>query len=668
MRAGSETDSVAASSMLIDHPTTELIPALSASGTAARVRGLRNLALLAGFVLAATALHLALAAGYANPIPYSDEWIAIVNDVLRRSANGELSVWDLFKPHNEHTMAPTRALALLALWLNHGQFDNVPMTMLNALLYAGAMALPISLFYRHPDRTTRLFAVLLALAALAPIEGEDLIFGFQNQYYFMLAGTTATLWLAATSVSGTAKALVAFAAVALLASVSMGSGFFAAGVAACICALRQRSEAQHRRALRLHALIGAGIVLLGVALVLHAFAIMKANGILGDRHLDLGGIRRVFSCLAWPYGSNAWLGLLLSLPFGAFAARLLWQRRASAPLDWFALGLGLWTAAQICALAYSRHAEATTLASRYLPVMLFWPAMNVYAVFRLAGAAAQSRPGPAAKAVLLAVLPVLAAGAFISNVAKIVPASLSAVAIASQQHQGQAEHVARYVRLGERDALSAAGHMGVPYPNIDVLRSLLDDPAVRSGLPANVRAPLTISADADTPTAFVPFGAYPTTPRRDDLPGFGSFAATGNPTVGGFTSQPLDTGFPFVRIDLAGYLPDPGLALRLDCPQPSTCSPVAIRPAEFARESWRGIYAAVPQQRFRVVAEDRTTALWMAFSAPVEVGRLSVLADASANFLRTNASALIALLCGGLTLLLLLGIWPDADETQGTEG
>ena len=652
--------------MLIDQPTTERIPALSTSEAAARARGLRKLALLGGFMLAATALHLALAAGYANPIPYSDEWIAIIDNMLRRSANGELSVLDLFKPHNEHTMVPTRALALLALWLNHGQFDNVPVTMLNALLYAGAMAFPISLFYRHSDGPGRLFAVLLGLAALAPIEGEDLIFGFQNQYYFMLAGTTATLWLAATSVSGSAKTLVAFAAVALLSSVSMGSGFFAAGVAACIFALRQRGEPQHRRALRLHMLVGAGIVLLGVVLILHAFAIMKANGILGDRHLDLDGIRRIFSCLAWPYGSNAWLGLLLSLPFAAFTARLLWQRRATT-VDWFALGFGLWTAAQIGALAYSRHSEATTLASRYLPVMLFWPAMNVYAIFRLTGAASQRWHRPAAKAVLAA-LPVFAAGAFISNVAKIVPASLSAMASASQQHQMQAEHVARYVRLGDRDALYAAGHMGVPYSNIDVLRSLLDDRAVRAGLPANVRAPMAMSAASDAPTVFVPFGAYPTTPRRDDLPGFGSFAATGNATVGGFTSQPLDTEYPFVRIDLAGYLPDPGLSLRLDCAQPSTCSPVTIRPAEFARESWRGIYAAVPQQPFRVVAEDKTTALWMAFSAPVEAGRLSVFADALANLLRTNAPALIALLCGVLTMLLLLGMWPDADETQETEG
>ena len=137
-----------------------------------------NAALLAGFVIVATAVHVAIVAAYANPIPYSDEWIAIIDDVLRPSTGGQLSVWDLFKPHNEHTMAPTRLLGLIALWLNHGQFDNVPVAMLNALLYAGAMAVPICLFFRHAVGQARLFALVLGIAALAPLEGEDLIFGF----------------------------------------------------------------------------------------------------------------------------------------------------------------------------------------------------------------------------------------------------------------------------------------------------------------------------------------------------------------------------------------------------------------------------------------------------------------------------------------------------------
>jgi hypothetical protein len=616
-----------------------------------------NAALLTAFIIVATAIHAAIVAAWANPLPYSDEWIAIIDDVLRRSAAGQLGLLDLFQPHNEHTMAPTRLLALIALWLNHGQFDNVPVALFNALLYAAAMALPVVLFYRHAAGPERLFAIVLAVLALAPIEGEDLIFGFQNQYYFMIAGTVATLWLAATANSASKRALGAFAAFALATCVSMGTGFVAAALGASISALRLRREPQLRGILLRYVVTGAAITLLGIVLAVHAFAVMKQAGILGNRHIDLDGIRRVLSCLAWPYGANAWLGAVLALPFAVFAVRTAWRRVPSPPLDLLALGLGLWAGAQVCALAFDRHSEAASLASRYLPVILFWPAMNVYALFRLAAAGSQRAPARWAR--VLPLLPLLAAGALISNVTKLVPASLAAVAVASQQHQMQAEHVARYVRLGDRDAIDRAGHMQVPYPNFDKLRALLDDPNVRAGLPANVRAPLALAAAADQPTAFVPFGAFTSVPQHDDLPGFGSFAAAGNPTVGTFHSVPLATTFPYVRIDLAGYLPDPGLSLKLDCPPPATCAASDIRPAEYARESWQGIYVRVPQSRFRIVADDETRALWMAFSAPLEVGRLSVLTDALINRLRSESNVYAALLCGIVSLLFLIGLWRE---------
>jgi hypothetical protein len=240
--------------------------------------------------------------------------------------------------------------------------------------------------------------------------------------------------------------------------------------------------------------------------------------------------------------------------------------------------------------------------------------------------------------------------------------------IAGQQHQMQAEHIARYVRLGDGNALYGAGHMQLPYSNTDKLRSLLDDPAVRPGLPANVRAPMALAAAADQPMVFVPYGAFPTVPHRKDLPGFGSFADAGNPTVGMFHSQPLDTEFPYVRIDLAGYLPDPELSLKLDCPPPATCTPSEVHPADFARESWRGVYVKVPQPRFRVVADDESNRFWMAFSAPVEVGKLSVLSDAFVNRLRNEAHAYVSLLCGVLSALFLIGAWRPAAPQPDQSG
>jgi hypothetical protein len=625
----------------------------------------RNAALLAAFVLTAVSLHVALVAALANPMPYSDEWIALIDNILRPWANGQFSVLDLFEPHNEHTIVPTRLLALAAIALNQGQFDNVPVALFNCLLYAGAFVVPICLFFRHAGVPLRPFAIVLGLIALVPLEGEDLIFGFQNQYYFLIAGSTATLWLAASATTHSRRALSTFALVAFATCVSMGSGFFAAILAIVICALRWRREPQLRRDLQLRMLIGLVITIYGIILAVHSFVVMREAGILGSKQIGLDSIRRILSCLAWPYAQSAWIGVLVSLPFGAFALWLLRRRGAPPAIDHLALGLGLWVGAQICALALDRNSEAGTLASRYMPVMLFWPAMNVYAIMRLAGEYRGIRGGRIGAAIV-AMLPALAGGALVANVAKLAPASLSAMATASAQHQMQAANIARYLRLGDRNALYGAGHMGLPYSNTAKLQALLDDPAVRFGLPVNVRPGLVIAPDAHVSSTFVPFGAYERVPRHDDLPGFGSFAESGDRTLGRFRSQPFDTKFPFVRIDLAGYLPDQGLTLRLTCVEAANCSASDIRPTDFARESWQGIYVRVPQPRFRIDAEDQSPTRWFAFAAPVEAGSLSVDADVFVNRLRSEPYVWISLTCGILATLLLASIWqapaPARDE------
>jgi len=624
---------------------------------------LRHMALLAGFIVAAVALHVGLVAALANPMPYSDEWIALIDNVLRPWTSGQWSLLDLFKPHNEHTIVPTRLLGLAAIVLNQGQFDNVPVALFNCLLYAGAFAVPICLFFRHAAAPLRYFAVVLGLIALIPLEGEDLIFGFQNQYYFLIAGSTAVLWLAASAEANSRRSLAVFGLVAFATCVSMGSGFFAALLAIAVFALRWRREPQRRRELRLLMLIALAITIYGVILAVNSFIVMKEAGILGSKQINLDSIRRIFSCLAWPYSQSAWIGVLVSLPFGAFALWLL-RRRETPPIDYLALGLGLWVGAQVCALALDRNSEAGTLASRYMPVMLFWPAMNVYALMRLITQAPARRGGRIGTSIL-ALVPAVAGGALVANVAKLTPASLSAMALASQQHQMQAANIARYVRLGDRNALYSAGHMGLPYPNTAKLQSLLDDPAVRSGLPINVRPGLVVKGEAQPATAFVPFGAFERVPRNDELPGFGSFGESGDRALGRFRSEPIETKFPFVRIDLAGYLPDEGLALKLECVDAANCAETNVRPAEFARESWRGVYVRVPLPRFRIDAEDHTPSRWMAFSAPVEAGSLSVDADVFINRLRAEPYVWVSLTCGILAMLLLAGIWRDPAPASG---
>lgn len=618
----------------------------------ARGAALRMCALLAAAIVAIAGLRIALVANYANSEPYSDEWDAVMALPVRLIAVGRYSLSELFRPHNEHTVAPSRLVSTMALWLNHNQFDNVPVVLFNAVLFALVWSALIYLFYRHAPDSTRAFAAVLAIAGLVPIEGADVLFGFDNVYYFLIAGATATLWLAASASSGRRRHVIAFALAAFGATVCMGSGFMAPLVAASICGLRMLCDHAPRRVMLIRIAIGLAATITGLVLLLR-------TGLVHSSQIDLAGLGRALSCLAWPYANSAWAGVVLSLPIVALLVRTIRLRSNALPIDYFAIALGVWSAAQIAAVAMDRHADATSLQSRYLNVVLLWPLMNLFSLVRLTGAA--SRRDGLQQA--LVVLPAAAGAVLIGILVAQAPRSYAAITLASQQHVEQAARIARYVRLGDVSALSAE-HMALPYPDVRRLKALLDDPALRTGLPPNLRAPLALGpASTEAGDAFVPHGVFPTTPNRDTLPDLGSFTEKGNPNTGVYLSQPLHSTFPFVFIGVAGYLSSPNLSLRLSCVAESDCRTVEVRPSTLARESWQDVLVPVRETDFRLRAEDDSPNLWFAFSAPIEAGRLSVSANAFAYWIRSDPIRYASALSAIVALLLLYALHPAGRNT-----
>jgi hypothetical protein len=217
----------------------------------------------------------------------------------------------------------------------------------------------------------------------------------------------------------------------------------------------------------------------------------------------------------------------------------------------------------------------------------------------------------------------------------------------------QAEHIARYVRLGDRDAL---------YPQaIWAYRTRTRKNCSRCWMIRRARRPAgNVRAAGARPAANEQRRSFlrrvPERAAPDDLPGFGSFAEAGNPTVGNSAHRRC------TRISvrshrsrrlsarhgvIAGARLRAGGAVYADRGAPQT-----------SLESWRDL-CRVPQPQFRIAADDTTTTLWFAFSAPVEVGRLSVLSDALVNRLRTDAHVWIPLVGGLLSLLFLVGAWRE---------
>jgi hypothetical protein len=118
-------------------------------------------------------------------------------------------------------------------------------------------------------------------------------------------------------------------------------------------------------------------------------------------------------------------------------------------------------------------------------------------------------------------------------------------------------------------------------------------------------------------------GAYPTTIAAPDQPSgmktWGSYCAEGDHTTGSAETSPF-TAPPYIRLYLAGYLPEPGL--RLDLENVANGSRIPIVPGFVAHERWVRFDVPVPAawrgQMVRLVATDiaQKPGGWFAFSEP----------------------------------------------------
>ena len=123
-----------------------------------------------------------------------DQWDLIPN--LIRNAATTKSWSYLFKAHNEHVIATSKLLFLLDLALFH--LTNWPLVLSTILLaFPIAWLLAVLLFWDRP-RSKLFWAVWLSFAAsgLSLVQWENLLWGFQPQFYLVLLGALASIIIA----------------------------------------------------------------------------------------------------------------------------------------------------------------------------------------------------------------------------------------------------------------------------------------------------------------------------------------------------------------------------------------------------------------------------------------------------------------------------------------
>jgi hypothetical protein len=591
--------------------------------------------------------RLWLISQYGTSLPIHDQWDAEGFYLLKPWSEGRLGLADLLGPHNEHRIFFSRLLTLALTFIN-GQWDSVPAMVFDALL-CGVIAIlcaaiPFSFF---KDRFRVIIVMSITLWLALPYAHENTLWAFQSSFYFLLFFSLLGIWGLTLhrpfSLRWSAGVLGA-----VCACLSMGSGFFAAVVAAAILFLQVVRKEGCFRDLAPTALLVAVILAISlhfrVDVPYHAMLKAQSFGV----WLNFFG-----RCLAWPLSAHPILALITYCPLVLLSVSDLTRRRAQEsptnPLVWLLFAIGLWVILQAAAAAYSRAGSGSVpVASRYLDILGLGVVVNIVSLCLLL---AKARTTPYAWTTTVA-------GSiwFVAILTCAITASYREIhgQYGRQDYLRSAEKAVRgYLATKERRFIEGEPHP-VPYPDVAGVVTFLDDKTIQTLLPAGARLPLHLEKSAGSDTTFSQPGCAPGIEVSLVEKSWGSYSAEGDTARGSMTTEVFRPRLPYLQLNVAGGL-DQERSLLIEANGPT--SPIKWLehyPRREAHPQWRVAYARIPGPIVRIAARDDSRTSWFAFREPREMGALSYYCY------RFVESGKIICLCGiGFFTLFFLGaVWP----------
>lgn len=621
---------------------------------------------------------------FGSAMPNWDQWDAEGLELLAPWFEHDHFLQHLFTPHNEHRVVLTK-LTNLALVIVDGQWDARTQSVTNALLHS-ALAVAFWLLAVRLVRSVSSPSVsrfptfhlshisaaafwLLAVALFGlPLAWQNVLGGFHSQQYWLVLTSFAAVVALPFARAGSALWWAAVTA-AILALFTMGSGLLAAAVVIAVIGFRL---------LRRETTLRATWPTLAVCAVLVAAGALTRVEVYYHAHMKVKTAHDFFfsllHSLQWPVPSgHDWLAAVLWLPWVLAAFRIFFVRDAApvanasasrlgqAQAGQILVALGGWVLVQLLATAYARGAGADFPSSRYMDTLTFGAMVNALCLAWLFPPSSVVRPPSSVLRSLLLILSTAWLLTFAFGVRALLDRNLNHEMPDAKKYYVQAEaHMRGYLATDDPAHLAFPD---IPYPSAGGIVDRLARPSLRALMPAVLRAPLPLKSAAPSvfaenhtshlsATAIPRHGLSPATAGLASLPTWGSFdAATGPAATGEWTSAPLTAPLgAWLKFETAGHLGAAPATLAVELRDAQTRALLStVQPSKIPGDTWRAAYVPAPRQPFIVVARDQDSARWLAFSAPVEMGRLSYLA-----WRATQHSWLLVQLSAGAALALVL--------------
>ena len=551
--------------------------------------------------------------------PFWDQWDGEAAALFVPFSESTLSWKTMVAPHNEHRIFFTRLLALDLLQIN-GQWDPRLETVTNAAIHSLTAVILTGMFWVSGGRRhLELLAIVCGLVFVPPFAWENVLFGFQNAFYFVLLFSILALWLTTSSaINRLAWWLGWTCAVCALFTAATG-GIVAVAILGVV-ALKWATDLREWRPAAANALASAVVLAMAFAVAsppLPHHEYLKAKTMAEF----MGALRQN---LAWPWIDHPAMWVVMWLPIVVLLGCAAVARFQTTGRERLVAGLAAWVVISAGALAYGRGAGAGPPATRYMDFLSIGFITNAVALLSLFDRTqARTRVRRIVMVLLFAWTTVAAVG--IDRLTGNMSALLSAWRPFFSAHAANSR---QFVLTGDpATLLSKRGPAEIPYPDANRLAHLLQRPSIRAILPAAVRQPLRIEPRSVTSKGFIVGGPFAGGVPQDPLQiAWWSLSGEGRRAKGRFESEPLQCqARGLLRIEVSGYLgwDHQYLALR----DLESRRDVPIQPSQVPRESWTDVVVSCPPGRFTIVAIDDSAESWFGFREPVEIAALSTAAE-----------------------------------------
>jgi hypothetical protein len=566
---------------------------------------------------------------YGNATPFWDQWDGEAANLYKPFFSDKLGWANLFSPHTNHRIFTTRLLDLTLLKINT-LWNPMLQMVVNAIIHVFTLTFGLTLLSRITGINYLPVLLLFSFALFGiPFAWENILCGFQCQFYFLLLFSFASLWFFATKnpfSPGWFGGLVC----AVLSFFSLASGVFVFGSAVLIGLFIYFFKV--RRTSR--QIISTGILFILFLIFLKITPVYDSS--------EKITVKSFYSALttiySWPFSNGLFAALFCNFPIITFLVILIRKPFAANDKKWFLVALIIWSAGQALSIAYGR--SSSPLVSRYLDLFTISLLVNFVCLVSILRKNTVKWKNSSILITCLWILPVFISLLQASN--EKIPIEMEA-----KKNDSLTEEIKtrNYLASGDTSYLSIKERLDIPYPFADRLELILSWPEIRKILPANINPGMEPGiVKRDNPSAFIKNGYYSSTTGYLDS-AWGSYNSQGDAGEGTM-SLSFETNQPGVEalIPVAGYPLSEGMQLAIE--QDGQSNPIFF--SDNPKEKWMIAKVKLKKGPFTIYASDNSKNTWLAVGKPVLKGRLD-------NFIDQLLSHYsLFLLMGLITIIILL--------------